>query len=387
MTRSLSLPLESLPRGVASTVLMNRRRMLMGLSLAGIALRATAGRADDAAPAAPTPAASSPAAPTLPSAPPAGAPPAETPPAEPAQTFDTWLAALRTEAGQRGFTAQTIEQTLGRVALIPRVVELDHQQPEVTLTFEQYLARVVNDARAAKARQHLIDDRRLLARVARRFGVQPRFIVALWAIETDFGRIIGNFPVISALATLAYDARRSAFFREELFNALKIVQDRGWSPHQLRGSWAGAMGQCQFMPSTYLAHAVDFDGDGKADIWNSRADVFASIANYLSSLGWRRDETWGREVRPPVDLDPALIDNVHLAKPARGLDRWQALGIRAADGAMLPHRDIPAWLIQPAGTEGRSFLVYSNYSALLHWNRSLFFATAVGYLADRMAQG
>jgi membrane-bound lytic murein transglycosylase B len=360
---------------------MNRRRLLMGLSLAGV-MCGRAARADDAVPAAAAPAPASPPAPApAPSAPPAGTAPE-------AQKFDTWLADLRTEAAQRGFTPQTIEQALGHVALIPRVVELDHQQPEVTLTFDQYVARVVNDARAAKARQHLVDDRHLLARVARRYGVQPRFIVALWAIETDFGRITGNFPVIDALATLAYDGRRAAFFRQELFNALTIVQSRGISPRQLRGSWAGAMGQCQFMPSTYLAHAVDFDGNNKADIWTSRPDVFASIAHYLSDLGWRADETWGRPVQLPATFDAGLVDNVHLDKPPRLLGRWEALGVRAADGTHLPPREIPAWLIQPAGAgNGAAFLVYSNYSALLHWNRSLFFATAVGYLADRMGQG
>lgn len=361
---------------------MNRRQLLIGLPLAGVLSGCAAARANDA----PMPAAS-PAQPAAPVSPPPAA--AAAPPAQPAaRNFTAWLQDLRTEAGQRGFTAQTIAATLGHVELIPRVVELDHQQPEVTLTFDQYLARVVNDARAAKGRQYLVDDRKLLARVAQRYGVQPRFIVALWAIETDFGRITGNFPVIDALATLAYDGRRAAFFRQELFNALTIVQSRGIAPQQLRGSWAGAMGQCQFMPSTYLAHAVDFDGNHKADIWTSRPDVFASIAHYLSDLGWRPDETWGRPVRLPEPFDVALVDTVHLDKPPRPMRRWEALGVRDANGSPLPRRDIPAWLIQPAGAgTGPAFLVYANYSALLHWNRSLFFATAVGYLADRMEQG
>ena len=274
------------------------------------------------------------------------------------------------------------------MVLIPRVVELDHQQPEVKLTFEQYLARVVNDARAQKARQKLAENRRLLQRVAQQFGVQPRFIVSLWAIETDFGRITGNFSVIDALATLAYDGRRAAFFREQLFDALSIVQKRGLAPHDLRGSWAGAMGQSQFMPSTYLAHAVDFDGDGKADIWHSHADVFASIANYLSNLGWRADETWGRAVILPEGFNPDLIDSVRLDKPTRTLPRWAALGLRRPDGGALPRRDIPAWLVQPSAPDRpEAYLVYANYRALLQWNRSLFFATAVGYLADRIEQG
>ena len=307
--------------------------------------------------------------------------------ADDAQSFDAWLSALRAEAAQRGFSARTINDALAHVTLLPRVIELDRQQPEVVLTFDVYVNRVVNDARAQSARQRMREHRELLDRVARRYNVQPRFIVALWAIETDFGRITGNFSVIDALATLAYEGRRAAFFREELFNALRIVERAGIQPRDLRGSWAGAMGQSQFMPSTYLAHAVDFDGDGRPDIWKSRADVFASIANYLADLGWRADETWGREVRLPKGYDPAWVDDRRLQKAARGLAQWQALGVRRANGGDLPPRDIPAWLVQPGGEEGPSLLVYQNYRALLQWNRSLFFATAVGYLADRIGQG
>lgn len=302
-------------------------------------------------------------------------------------SFDAWLAAVRAEAAQRGFSAATINASLSQVTLLNRVIELDRQQPEVVLTFDTYVAKVVNDARAQGARQRLRDNRELLDRVSRRFNVQPRFIVALWAIETDFGRLTGGFSVIDALATLAYDGRRSAYFREELFNALKMVEQTGITPRQLRGSWAGAMGQSQFMPSTYLAHAVDFDGDGKADIWTSRADVFASIANYLADLGWRADETWGREVRVPPGFDAALVDDRRLQKPPRTLPQWHAIGVRRADGGELPLRDISAWMIQPGGEEGPTFLVYQNYRVLLQWNRSLFFATAVGYLADRIGQG
>jgi len=303
-------------------------------------------------------------------------------------SFDNWLSALRAEAAQRGFSQRTIEAALGHVTMLPRVIELDRQQPEVVLTFDTYINRVVNDARAQAARQRLHENRELLDRVSRRFHVQPRFIVALWAIETDFGRVTGSFSVIDALATLAYEGRRAAFFREELFKALQMVEKSGISPRDMRGSWAGAMGQSQFMPSTYMAHAVDFDGDGRADIWKSRADVLASIANYLSDLGWRADETWGREVRLPRNFDPALVDDRRLQKAPRSVPQWQALGVRRADGGDLPPRAITGWLVQPGGAEeGPTFLVYENYRALLQWNRSLFFATAVGYLADRIAQG
>lgn len=301
--------------------------------------------------------------------------------------FDTWLSGVRAEARQRGFSERTVNEALTGLSPIARVLELDRRQPEVTLTFDQYIARVVNDARAETARQRIVENRDLLDGVSRRFNVQARFIVALWAIETDFGRITGGFPIIQALATLAHDGRRSAFFREELFNALRIVERTGIAPRDLKGSWAGAMGQSQFMPSSYLAYAVDHDGDGRADIWNSRPDVFASIANYLSKVGWRASETWGRPVRLPAGFDPGLIDDRRLQKPAKALAEWQALGVRKVDGAALPQRDVSGWIVQPGGATGPSFLVYGNYKALLHWNRSLFFATAVGYLADRIGDG
>jgi membrane-bound lytic murein transglycosylase B len=301
--------------------------------------------------------------------------------------FDAWLAALRAEARQRGFSERTVNDALTGLTPIPRVLELDRRQPETTLTFDQYVQRVVNDARAETARQRIVENRDILEGVSRRFNVQPRFIVALWAIETDFGRITGGFPIVQALATLAHDGRRSAFFREELFNALRIIERTGISARDMKGSWAGAMGQSQFMPSSYLAYAVDHDGDGRADIWNSRPDVFASIANYLSKVGWRNSETWGRQVRLPAGFDPALVDDRQLKKAAKTLAEWHALGVRKVDGSPLPHRDVSGWIVQPGGGEGPSFLVYGNYKALLHWNRSLFFATAVGYLADRIGDG
>jgi membrane-bound lytic murein transglycosylase B len=300
------------------------------------------------------------------------------------QEFDAWLKGFRQEAIGKGIAASIVDQSLAGVAPIPRVLELDRRQPESTLTFDDYIARVVNPGRVESGRARLQEHRDLLDRVSRTYGVQPRFIVSLWGIETDFGRLTGNFSIISALATLAYDGRRSAFFREELLNALRIVAGRHVTPQELRGSWAGAMGQSQFMPSTYLAYAVDFDGDGKADIWGSRADVFASAANYLSKVGWRADETWGREVRVPAGFDRTLVDHNKVQKP---LAEWQALGIRRVDGGDLPARELSASVVQPGGADGPSFLIYNNYRVLLRWNRSLYFATAVGFLADRIGEG
>ena len=298
--------------------------------------------------------------------------------------FDAWLDGVRREAQQRGLSKRAIDAALADIAPIPRVIELDRRQPETTLTFSQYIERVAPLARIETGRGQLVDNRDLLARVSARFNVQPRFIVALWAVETDFGRITGGFPIIAALATLAYDGRRSAFFREELFNALKIV-DRGHvNPQEMRGSWAGAMGQNQFMPSSYLSYAIDFDGDGKADIWTSRADVFASSANYLSRAGWRGDEGWGRVVRLPDRFDPAFIDHAKVQKPAA---EWRTLGVALIDGRPLDEEFRSAGsLVQPGGADGPTYLVHANYRALLRWNRSLYFATAVGYLADQIDQ-
>jgi membrane-bound lytic murein transglycosylase B len=298
--------------------------------------------------------------------------------------FQTWLKALRKEALERGIPASVLDQGLADAAPIPRVLELDRRQPETTITFDDYIARVVNNARVESGRARLQEHREVLGRVAQTYNVQPRFIVALWGIETDFGRITGNFLVIHALATLAYDGRRSAFFRDELFKALTIVARGNVAAQEMRGSWAGAMGQSQFMPSSYLAYAVDFDGDGRADIWNTRADVFASAANYLAKSGWRGDETWGRQVQLPAGFDRTLIDHTKLQKP---LAEWQRLGVRKSDGGDLPAREVNASLVQPGGADGPSFLIYNNYRVLLRWNRSLYFATAVGFLADRFGEG
>jgi membrane-bound lytic murein transglycosylase B len=214
--------------------------------------------------------------------------------------------------------------------------------------------------------------------VSRRYGVQPRFIVALWGIESNYGKRSGDFPEISALATLAYDGRRSAYFRKELMAAIKIV-DQGWiRPEDMLGSWAGAMGQCQFMPSSYLQFAVSFNEDGRRDIWNRREDIFASIANYLARSGWHGDETWGRRVLLPTGFD------TNLAGPSnrKPLAEWQRLGIRAMDGRDLVTREREAALLLPDGPNGPALLAFDNFRATLKWNNSSYFAAAVGYLAD-----
>ena len=296
------------------------------------------------------------------------------------QDFATWLTAFKQDALGAGVHQGTLDAAFAGVAPIPRVLELDQRQPETTITFDTYVTRVVSDARIQAGRQHLADDRELLGEIGARYGVQPRFIVALWAIETDFGRVQGDYPIVASLATLAYDGRRGAFFRKELIAALKILDQGHIRPDELRGSWAGAMGQTQFMPSTFLAYAVDYAGTGKQDIWHDKRDALASIANYLASLGWQGDYTWGRPVRLPAGFDPALLGGQVL----RTVDQWRALGVQRDDGGILPQATLDAGLVQPGGAAGPTLMVYGNYRAIMKWNRSLYFATAVSYLADRI---
>ena len=301
--------------------------------------------------------------------------------AEPDARFLEWLEGVRTEARVQGVSEAILERSLSGVEPIPRIIELDRNQPESTITFTQYLDRIVSPALIKAGRTQYDKHRDILEKIGQEFGVQPRFIVALWGIETNFGQFTGGFPVVNALATLAYDGRRSAYFRGELMKALQILEEGHITPEDMKGSWAGAMGQSQFMPSSFLAYAHDYDGDGAKDIWNTQADVFASAANYLKGVGWNDDLTWGREVRVPAGFDPdqASLDVV------KSIAVWQDMGVRRADGSDLPGRDLEASIILPGGPGQPAFMIYDNYRATLRWNRSHYFATAVGLLSDRIA--
>ena len=301
---------------------------------------------------------------------------------EGAESFAEWREGVRSEALSLGISAATFDAAFSGIEPIPRVIELDRSQPEVTITFAQYLERVVPESRVVQGRKLLAKHRDLLEPIGREYGVPPRFIVALWGIETSFGNFLGGFPVIGALATLAHDGRRSAYFRGELLDALRILEDGHIAPEAMVGSWAGAMGQSQFMPSSFVRYAVDYDGDGKRDIWSTHADVFASAANYLSQAGWRSGETWGRQVRLPAGFDPAIAD----LKVKKSLDEWQALGLRRANGADLPQASMSGSVVLPGGEEGPAYLVYDNYRTIMRWNRSFYFATSVGLLADRIGR-
>ena len=300
------------------------------------------------------------------------------------EKFAEFVKGVWPDAEARGVKRQTFDAAFAGVKAIPGVIELDRHQPEFSLTFEQYLARVAPRSRIIKGRNRLAENRDLLTRIGRKFGVQPRFIVALWGIETDFGRVTGGFSVIASLATLAFDGRRSKYFRGELLNALEILEQGHITPKAMVGSWAGAMGQSQFMPSSFKAYAIDGDGDGKRDIWDSKADVFSSAANYLASVGWRDDQTWGRRVKLPDGFDLGLAS----LKSSKKLGAWQALGVRSHDGSDLPARQLKASLVLAEdGKAERAYLVYGNYRSILHWNRSTFFALTVGALADGIGGG
>ena len=295
------------------------------------------------------------------------------------QNFPSWVRDLRQEALDQGIGSATLDKAFAGLVPLKEVLERQQRQPETSVTLEQYLNRRISPERIAAGRQKLTEHRLLLERISRQYRVQPRFIVALWGLESDYGRNLGKTPVVAALATLAYAGKRSGYFRRELLIALRILDQGHISPDQMTGSWAGAMGQCQFMPWNFSRRAVDFDGDGRRDIWNNPADVLASIANFLSKLGWRDDLTWGRQVVLTRGIAPSLIS----AKVAKNLEEWQQLGVRRTDGRDLPQRSIPGSLIRPPRSN-RVYLVYANFPVLLKWNNSSFFGISVGQLADRL---
>jgi membrane-bound lytic murein transglycosylase B len=311
----------------------------------------------------------------------------------PRPSFAEWLAGVRAEALTRGIREETVDAALADVSEpLPIILERDRAQAETVFSLEKYLSQRLTAKLIQRGRDALAQHRELLDQVAARYGVPPSIIVAIWGVESNYGRFSGVRPAVSALATLAWDPRRATFFRGELFNALEILNRGDIDLSRLRGSWAGAMGQVQFMPSSYLKFAEDFDGDGRRDIWSTPSDVFASIANYLQGHEWTADQTWGREVRLTPDAarriarDVAPRDgtcratrNMTVALP---LERWQALGVRLAGGAALPKSDLQASLVSGST---RHFLVYPNYDALLDYNCAHSYAISVALLGDAIA--
>lgn len=296
--------------------------------------------------------------------------------------FNRCVADLREMAEQRGVSPETAESVTARVQQLPRVIEADRSQPEFVETFARYLGRRVTDQRVTLGRELLRRHEPLLESISAAYGVAPQYLLAFWGMETAYGRVLGDVSVFDSLATLACDTRRSTYFTTEFVNALHIA-DNGIDPSGMIGSWAGAMGHTQFMPSNYLAHGVDGDGDGVADLWGSVADAFASAASFLRSLGWRPDWRWGREVLLPDGFDYYLAGR---DKP-RPLEEWRRLGVTTTAGNPIEPLAEEAALLLPAGARGPAFLVYANFDAIMRWNRSEFFALTVGHLADRIAGG
>jgi membrane-bound lytic murein transglycosylase B len=307
------------------------------------------------------------------------------------QPFDEWLADLHAEARGRGYSDDLLTQALTGLTPLQRVIASDRKQPEVVLTFDEYFRRRVTLPVIADGRDLAGRHQEILGRVRDAYGVPPNVIVAIWGLETRYGRYSGDTPIFQALATLAWEPRRASFFRSQLYDALTMV-DRGHiDVPSMKGSWAGAMGQPQFMPSSYLSYAVDFDGDGRRDIWTSAADTFASIANYLSRHGWRGDLPWGYEVRVSAPAmkraERSLAARESGCRAMRdmlgpaSLTEWQRIGVRRAGGGKLPAGPHKAALVRVGS---RSFLVHGDYDALLRYNCAHYYALSVALLADRI---
>jgi membrane-bound lytic murein transglycosylase B len=308
-----------------------------------------------------------------------------------AQPFDAWLDAFVAEARGKGYDDDLLSKTVAGLEPLTRVVAADRTQAELTISFERYLRTRLTPAVVRRGRELSRQHRLVLSGIERQYDVQRRFLLAIWGMETRYGRVTGRTPIFQALATLAWEPRRAPFFRGQLYDALTIVQRGYIDASSMTGSWAGAMGQPQFMPSSYLEYAVDFDGDGRRDIWRSSADALASIANYLKGWGWQGDQTWGREVRVTravrekiADTVPPRTDGCFAMRDMTErvpLKRWAALGVRLANGAALPRADLTAGLVE---TDDRAFLVYTNYDAILRYNCAHHYALSIALLADRL---
>mgnify|MGYP000229928679 CR=1 FL=1 len=316
--------------------------------------------------------------------------------------FEEWLAEFKVEARSEGISEEILDAAFEGLTPNEKVVELDRRQPEFTQTSQEYLEKRVSALRIKNGRKKMEEYASVLNPSARDIAVQKRFIASIWGMETNYGTYTGNFNIVRSLMTLAYDMRRSSFFRRELLKALTILEEGHIAPDKMIGSWAGAMGQGQFMPTSFFAYAYDMDGDGKKDIWTNEADVFGSIGNYLAVHGWRPDQTWGREVKLPGDLaaHQALVDLTHEPNPPRSckralsdhskkysLDEWQEMGVRNLDGSDLPkvvNTNIEATLLMPMGIDGPAYLTYQNFRSILTYNCSNLYALGVSLLSDEL---
>ncbi|MDR4518782.1 MAG: lytic murein transglycosylase [Nitrosomonas sp.] len=296
------------------------------------------------------------------------------------QQFSQCVSELKSKARQQGISDNTINTVLGKVKHLARVIELDRRQPEFTQTFAGYFNARITNERIRNGRRLLEAHRELLNKIELETGIPAKYLVSFWGLESNFGGYFGDWSVPDSLTTLACDQRRSAFFTQELFNALRIIDAGDITPERMVGSWAGAMGHMQFMPSTFLNYAKDADGDGRRDLWGSIEDAMASAANFLRKMGWNPDLEWGQEVKLPSDFDYSLAGSNH----QRTLSDWAALGVTPVSGPSLLPTGQKAALLVPAGHRGPAFLVTQNFQVIMRWNRSEYYALSVGHLADRI---
>ena len=300
-----------------------------------------------------------------------------------ADAFASCLTTLQARARSEGLSEETINNTVAHLQFVPRVIELDQQQPEFSQTFANYFTKRATDWRVNEGRRLLQKHRALLDKLSLQYGVPPQYILSFWGLETNYGSYKGEMAVLDSLATLACEPRRSSYFTTELMQALKLKEKYQFDKNTMVGSWAGAMGHTQFMPSAYAKYAIDGDGDGKVDLWNSTADALTSAANFLQNLGWQRNERWGREVLLPKNFSYSHLG----AKQTLPLAEWAAQSVTLTNGQPLPQADIQAALYLPAGHTGPAFLGYENFNVIMRWNRSEFYAITVGHLADRINGG
>ena len=296
--------------------------------------------------------------------------------------FDIWVAEFRSRALAKGIPVGTISTAFARVGFLPGVVERDRNQTEFSRSLQDYLAIAASDERISKGRAALARHSGALSEIEARFGVEANIVTAVWGLESFYGERRGTVPVISALSTLAFDGRRGAFFEKQLIAALQILQNGDITPAAMTGSWAGAMGHTQFIPTSYLAYAVDFRGDGRRDIWSEDpTDALASTASYLAKSGWRRGQPWGVEVRLPQGFSGPF---------GRGTTRspadWAAQGVRDVNGGVVPDHGAASILI-PAGADGPAFMVFRNFTVITRYNNAESYVIGVGHLSDRLRGG
>ncbi|NEY92096.1 lytic murein transglycosylase [Tabrizicola oligotrophica] len=292
--------------------------------------------------------------------------------------FDAWVAGYRTRAAARGVPGDVIDEAMGFAGYLPEVIEKDRNQTEFTRTLEDYLAIAAKPERVSLGQQKLRQYGGVLGQIAARYGVEAHVVAAVWGLESFFGTRRGVVPVVSALATLAYDGRRGAFFESQLTAALKIIANGDVSARGMTGSWAGAMGHTQFIPTSYLAFAVDFTGDGRRDIWSEDpTDALASTAAYLARSGWQHGLPWGGEVRLPAGFNPALLGR----GKGKSATEWSDLGVGAAGGGAVP---AGGSIIAPKGVGGPAFLLTQNFNVILRYNNAESYAIGVGHLSDRL---